>query len=468
MLDGTNINIDRVGPAPQPGPQTMFLSNNADIAVYGGAAGGGKSYALLLEAARHIDNADYGAVIFRREAIQITNEGGLLDTSFNMYSSVDATLRFSPHRQWVFPSGATVTFSHLHNQSDVNDWQGSQIPMIGYDELTHFTEWQFWYMFSRNRSTCGVRPYIRATCNPDADSWVAELISWWIDQESGYPIPARSGVIRYVVRVDGQLRWADTAKELLVEYPGSIPKSFTFIAATLADNKILTNSDPNYEANLRMLNRVEQERLLKGNWKIRPVKGSYFPSHCVGVLPTSPADVRVWVRRWDLAATEPNETNPNPNATASVLMGRRDNGRFVIANATNITKAAHVVREAIKNTASQDRNDYGIRVITVLPQDPGQAGKEQAANMAVMLAGYRVETIRETGPKTTRAEPLSAQWQMGNVDIVEGTWNKEYLSQMESFPSGNVNDDLVDASSGAFLKCIEGANVDARRRALAE
>lgn len=71
-----------------------------------------------------------------------------------------------------------------------------RICFIGFDELTHFSEAQFWYMLSRNRSMSGVRPYVRATTNPDADSWVAKLIDWWIDDVSGYPIPERGGVVR--------------------------------------------------------------------------------------------------------------------------------------------------------------------------------------------------------------------------------------------------------------------------------
>jgi len=295
---------------------------------------------------------------------------------------------------------------------------------------------------------------------------VSELIQWYIDDD-GYPIPARSGVLRWVVRVDGILRWGDTPQDLLLEYPGTAPKSFTFIAATLHDNKLLTDKDPAYEANLRMLNRVEQERLLRGNWKIRPTSGSYFPAFSVGTLPAVPADVRVWVRRWDLAASEPSEVNPDPDATAGILMGRRENGRFVIADGKYLRRGAHVVREVIKNTAAQDKAQYG-RVIIVLPQDPGQAGKDQAASLTEMLAGYSVKSVRETGPKDTRAEPLSAQWQVGNVDIVQGVWNKEYLAQMEAFPTKGVHDDYVDASSGAFLECISGANLEARRRALSE
>jgi predicted phage terminase large subunit-like protein len=453
MYDGYDDTNDL---GPQPGPQEQFLSTSADIAIYGGAAGGGKTYALLLEPCRHIDNADFGAVVFRREAVQITSEGGLFDTSFQIYMRLDGVPKQSPYKMWQFPNGATVTFSHLHNEKDVNDWQGSQIPLIGYDELTHFTERQFWYMLSRNRSMCGVRPYIRATCNPDADSWVANLVSWWIDQDTGYPILERSGVIRYFVRTDDKMIWGDTRQELLNKFPGSLPKSFTFIPATLEDNVILNNQDPDYRANLEMMTRVERERLLHGNWKIKPTAGSYFPQTAINVIPVEPTDVKIWVRRWDLAATEPSELNTSPSATASVLMGRRENGRFVIADGISVRHNASVVRAMLSNIASQDRAKYK-RVTTVVPQDPGQAGKDQSASIIAFLAGYKVKSIRETGPKETRAEPLSAQWQAGNVDIVDGPWVNDYLKEMSAFPEGD-HDDYVDASSGAFLECVAGAS----------
>jgi predicted phage terminase large subunit-like protein len=438
--------------APQPGPQEAFLSTPADIAIYGGAAGGGKTYALLMEPCRHINNPNFGAVIFRREAVQITSEGGLFDTSFRLYPEIGGIAKSAPHRIWTFPTGATVTFSHLHSDNSVQDWQGSQIPLIGYDELTHFTEAQFWYMISRSRSTCGVRPYIRATCNPEADSWVASLIEWWIDQDTGYPIPERSGEIRWFVKLDNKIMWADTRQELEAKHFGSRPKSLTFIPSKLTDNRILMDLDPDYQANLLAMTRVERERLLNGNWKIKPQADSYFPSTLVNILPEIPSDTKHWIRRWDLAATEVSEVNPSPSATASVLMGRRENGRIVIADGINMRVNAHFVRDRIKNIASQDKQNYK-RVITVLPQDPGQAGKDQAATLISHLQGYVVKAVRETGKKETRAEPLAAQWQAGNVDIVAGPWNREYLLEMESFPEGD-HDDYIDASSGAYQECI--------------
>jgi len=86
--------------------------------------------------------------------------------------------------------------------------------MVMYDELVHFTESQFFYMLSRNRSTCGVKPYIRATCNPDGESWVAKFIDWWIDPETGYADESRCGKIRYFVRKNNIIHWADTPQEL--------------------------------------------------------------------------------------------------------------------------------------------------------------------------------------------------------------------------------------------------------------
>jgi diadenosine tetraphosphate (Ap4A) HIT family hydrolase len=199
-----------------------------------------------------------------------------------------------PYPHFLFPSGARISFRHLNQENDVLGWQGSQIPFIGYDELTHYSAFQFWYMFSRLRSTSGVRPYIRATTNPDAESWVADLLEWWIDQDSGsptygLPIPERSGVIRYFARINNELMWADSIEDLVSRHGCDYldAKSFTFIPAKITDNPILMKKDPAYLANLKALTRVERARLLDGNWKVRPKAGDYFPRDAITVILSS-------------------------------------------------------------------------------------------------------------------------------------------------------------------------------------
>jgi predicted phage terminase large subunit-like protein len=440
---------------PQPGPQEIFLATSADIALYGGAAGGGKTYALLLENIRHHSNKNFGSVIFRRNTQQITNEGGLWDKALELFPLLGAIPKQTPRLMMKFPSGAKVTFAHLQYDNDVFSWQGSEVPLICFDELTHFTRKQFFYMLSRNRSVCGVRPYIRATTNPDADSWVAEFISWWINQKTGYPIPERSGVIRFFIVIEDIVQWGDSREELIQKFACDpiMIKSFTFIASSIYDNKILLEKDPGYLANLNAQSKVEKERLLFGNWKIKPAAGLYFNRNQVQVVPVIPGKVVKWCRAWDLAATIPTPENPSPDATAGVLMGKLDDGRYIVAHVKRVTQAANDVRKLTKNTAETDRATYRNVKIRV-PQDPGQAGKEQAQSYVKHLSGHNVKTERMSGDKITRAEPFSAQWQGGNVLVVAGEWNEEYFAELEAFPDGG-HDDQVDASSDAFAE-IQG------------
>ena len=442
--------------APQPGPQTKFLATPADIALYGGAAGGGKTYALLLEILRHIENPLFNAVIFRRNSSQIFNSGGLWDNALQLYRPLGGVEVKSPHPVITFPSGAKVRFAHLQYEKDIHAWQGGQICLLAFDELVHFTSSQFFYMLSRNRSLCGVKPYTRATCNPDADSWLANFIAWWWDPKTGYPIEERSGVIRYFARVGDRAIWGASRDEITKAHPEIKKewiKSFTFIASKLADNRILMEKDPGYLGNLMAQSEVERERLLHGNWKIRPAARKVFRRECFTVVDAVPKGVDAWVRGWDLAATAPSEANPSPDATAGVLIGRLKDGRYIVADVRHICGQAADVRRLVASTAALDRLRYRL-VSIVVPQDPGQAGKEQARSYASMLSGFSVSVVRPSGSKEVRADPFAAQVQAGNVLLLRGDWNDEYLSELESFPEG-AHDDMVDASSDAFARLTE-------------
>lgn len=439
---------------PQPGPQTTFLSSPADIAIYGGAAGGGKTWALLMEPLRHVGNAGFGAVFFRRNLTQVRNEGGLWDESEKLYPHLNASPRSAPDLSWTFPSGAGVAFAHLEHDKTIYNWQGSQIPLICFDELTHFSAKQFWYMLSRNRSMCGVRPYVRATCNPDADSWVAEFIAWWIDPETGFAIPERAGKLRWFIRIGDAIIWADSPEELahhtnpLTGEPIP-PKSVTFIPAKLSDNALLMAADPGYLANLMAQPTVERERLLGGNWKIRPAAGLLFQRGWCEVVDTVPARIVRWMRGWDLAGTPKIEGN-DPDATAGVKIGLLTDGRYIVSDRVADHLSPAGVETLIKNTASADGREVHIS----LPQDPGQAGKSQVQNLVKLLSGYAARATPESGDKETRFRPFSAQAEAGNVLVLRGPWNERWFSALEGFPEA-VHDDDADATSRAFNALLD-------------
>lgn len=449
---------------PQPGPQEQFLSTPADIAIYGGAAGGGKTYGLLLEPTRHISSVPgFGAVIFRRNAVQIRNEGGLWDESEKIYPA--RPLSGKPRENtldWTFPPfDNTVSFAHLEYEKDIHSWQGAQICLIGFDELTHFTEKQFFYMLSRNRSLCGVRPYVRATTNPDADSWVAEFIAWWIDQETGLPIPERAGVLRWMIRVDDTIIWGDSAEDLLTTHPESLPKSVTFIPATLADNAVLEARNPEYRANLMALSYVDQQRLLHGNWKVRAEAGTVFKREWFEIVDRAPASTNR-VRWWDMAATKPKASS-NPDYTAGVLLSETAGIYYV--------EDVHRIRENPGETEVQRSavaHDDGANTRIREEQEPGSSGKRVIDTCAkTTFKGFNYRGVPSTGSKEIRAKPAAAAAYNGLIKLVRAPWNEAFLAELHNFPDG-PNDDQADGLSGAFNDCaLHARSGEKRTRALA-
>jgi predicted phage terminase large subunit-like protein len=449
---------------PHSGPQEQFLSTPADIAIYGGAAGGGKSYALLMEPLRHVDKPGFGAVIFRRTYPEITNEGGLWDTSEKLYSLYGARPRPS-FLEWVFPFASTVVkFAHLQHEKDKHAWQGSAIPFIGFDELTHFTRGMFFYLLSRNRLThdCKVRPYVRATCNPDPTSWVADFLSWWIDPKTGYPIPERAGKLRWFIRDGDSLVWSSKREDLLGKIDGVVPKSVTFIPSKLTDNPTLMRQDPQYISNLAALPTVDRMRLRDGNWKVRAVQGMMFRRDWYKIIePELVPKGGKTVRYWDRAATEVSSASPDPDYTVGLKM-RRVGTKFFVLHEVRMRGTPEAVLRTMKKTAEADGKD----VEQVWEQDPGQAGKAEVSMLYREFVGYHVRSVPVTVRKALRAKPASSQSEAGNILIVRGIWNEDFLDELESFadwdevleqPPVYPHDDQVDAFSGAFNELSNSA-----------
>jgi len=435
---------------PQPGPQTEFLSSPADIALYGGAAGGGKSFALLLEATRHIDDPNYRTIIFRRSYPDITNPGGLYDESKKIYPYLGGVPQATTLR-WRFPSGYEVKFAHLADEHALMGYYGISVPLLQFDELNHFSSHIFFTMLARNRSATGrSKPYVRCTCNPDPTSWIRKFIDWWIGPD-GFPIHERSGVLRWFIRRGDEVFWFDTEEDVYKMYGHGdaknpvLPKSFTFIAASIYDNKILLKNNPEYLASLMALPRVERERLLGGNWDVKASAGNVFHRAWFKVIDALPAGPIRTIRFWDRAATPVCETNHDPDWTRGLKMLQYENGTYVVADLQSIRGTPYQVERLIQNTATQD----GYAVAQWAEREAGSSGVGDANRFVTMLAGYEAHTTKPSTDKLTRARPVSAQAEAGNILVLKGSWNDEFFRELENFPEGS-HDDIVDTLSGAF------------------
>lgn len=471
-MESLAVQEERLEIGPQPGPQEAVLSSPADIVISGGAAGGGKTYGLLMEPLRWLAPMymlgredmpiDFRAVIFRRKMTEVTIQGGMWDVSRDIYGAAGGTSWITPSRRWQWNVGRStleVRFAHLEHEKNAYDWQGAQLALVGFDELTEFTEWMFWYIQTRLRTMDRrIRPYVRATTNPEADSWVKTLIDWWIDPETGYAIPERSGVIRWFVRLNSVIHWADDPEDL-AEFTNSRgeplrPRSLTFIPSTLDDNPKMSEADPGYIDRLETQDLVDVERLRYGNWKIRPAAGLYFQREWVGepIAPGAVPPLLKVVRGWDLAATEPSPANPDPDWTCGTKIGVDGNGRFYVLDHVFHRLAPHGVEQLIKNVAATD----GRGVTVAIPQDPAQAGKTQVFTFGKLLAGFSFSFESASGDKLTRFKSFSAQAGIRNVSVVRGSWNERWFRELENFPppTKKGHDDDADSTSEAFNSLV--------------
>jgi hypothetical protein len=395
----------------------------------------------------------FGAVIFRRTSPQITNEGGLWDTSEELLQDIA-----KPREgllDWEFPNGNKFKFAHMQYEKDKLNWQGAQIPAIGWDELTHFSESQFWYLVSRNRSVCGVTPYIAATCNPvskedPVGGWVRRLLEWWIGPD-GYVIPERSGIIRWFIRVAGELVWGDSAEELKAQYPRSLPKSITFIESKLEDNVILETTNPEYRANLEALPEFERQQLLDRNWNAIPEKGSLFKDVTFERIRPSQVPELLEIR----AIVDPAVTSTdNSDCQGVVIDGISPNRQtlYALYSWEGIIDPVEVVKLVIRKSLQ-----FRATSITFETNQGGDLWKstykfvwqemlrdEEIDPDQEMLAYYEIKQSGATGSKLERWNVLKGHYQAGRIKHVIGTHEvrERALKRVPEFTPY----DLADAS----------------------
>lgn len=393
--------------------QAAFLLLEHREALYGGAAGGGKSVALLAAALQYVDVPGYNALLLRRTFPQLTMPGALIDLSRQWLGGTSAYWN-GDKKRWFFPSGATLSFGYLDTDNDKYQYQGAGFHFVGFDELTQFQESQYRYLFSRMRKSelLGVPTRMRAASNPGGvgHDWVYQ------------------------------------------RFFAEKKRSRVFIPAVLEDNPHLDVAD--YLESLKELTPIEYEQLRKGRW-VKAKSGDYFKSESWQYIDASelPAGRRR-VRYWDTASADPRKTraaSADPDFNAGVLMSEW-NGRYFIEDLEKFRLLTPAKTEdRWKQVALRDGRDVEIW----MAQEPGSHSELYLSNLAASTFNgfaFRGDPDGKTGNKILRAKPLSAANHNGLVFIVRGSWNRDFTEEAEAFPTKDVHDDCVDAAAGAHSK----------------
>ena len=431
--------------------QTAFLILDDLEVFYGGAAGGGKSDALLMAALQYVDVPGYAAILFRRTFTDLELPGGLLDRAKEWLGGSDARWNDRSHT-WSFPAGSTLTFGYLQTEQDKYRYKSAEFQMVGFDEGTQFSETQYRYLFSRLRRPSGLvdaDPLARVPIRMRMASNPGDRGHAWVKARF---IPRhRTTAGDYVGLVEAdRLRAEGEPIETSFPIDEQTGRRRIFIRAKLADNPHL--DQVSYRENLRRLDPLEAARLEAGDWDVTE-GGRMFAREKATIIPTAPTTVRRWCRAWDFAATEATGTN-DPDYTAGVKIGVDADGRIIVGDVIRGRYAYDTVEKLVVATAELDgRKECMVR----LEQEPGSSGKALGRRFVVqLLRGFDGKAIPSTGAKPVRAINFAAQWAAGNVYLVRGAWNAAYLDELDAFPTiaEGVHDDQVDASVLGFDETV--------------
>ena len=403
---------------PQPGGQEKFLNCPADICLYGGEAGAGKSFSLIMDSIKWIGIEKFAAAIVRKTYSQIFDAGGLWSEAKKIFMPIGGRPTKGDKPKFIFPSGSEIYFKHSQHAQDVEKyWQGLQAAVIYIDELTHFTKDEFLYIMTRNRDggLCGIKPYMRMTCNPDPSSWVKDMIQWWIGDD-GYIIKERSGVIRYFVHKDDKFIFADSKEELKEQYPTSNPLSFTFIRGYLDDNIKLLESDPEYRAKLENASASQQKALIQGNWNFIDNPDALFQQSNINANRLDKINIED-LNRIVIGVDPAGSTNETSDETGIVVVGVDSlNNGYVLADETGKYKP----------------NDWAAKVASLYDAygaDCVVAEKNYGGDMVFStINNYRSDIcpkmVTASRGKELRAEPIAMLYTQNRVHHVGHNLNK--------------------------------------------
>lgn len=400
--------------------QLAFALIEKQEALFGGAVGGSKSEVLLQGATQWVDEYPVHSLLLRRTYKDLDKPGGLMFRAREWFAGTDAHWDGINYR-WTFPSKATINFGYLEHEGDEIKYQSSNYHYVGFDELTHFPEHQYLYMYSRMRKleSSPVPLRLRSGTNPGGPGheWVRKRFNL----PNGPP-------------------------------PGS---DRVFVQSFLHDNFFLEQEE--YRKGLDQLGDVTRAQLLEGDWTASSTGGFFVAENFKTVGWDELPDINDFVaivRYWDFAATEPSESYPDPDYTVGVKVGMTATGSvdptlpdWYILDIERFRGNPGTVENRIKAVAQRD----GPKVVQWMEEERGSAGKHliRHYNMNV-LPDRMVRPLRATGTKEVRAKIAAARANEGRIFLVDGSWIPDFISECAVFPLGS-HDDQVDGISNALI-----------------
>jgi predicted phage terminase large subunit-like protein len=412
---------------PTPRQEAFMLLREREV-FYGGAAGGGKTVALLMDALQYSDVPGYDALLLRPSLSEFQLAGGLIDLSHDWLAGSRASWS-GDTKTWRFPGpggrtgagGASLSFGYLANVEDLARYAGSSFSYLAFDELTRIPEQLYRRMFRVLRQPVTTEGPVAADGTRLAD------------------VPVR---VRATSNPGGTGHaWV---KARFVD-PATRPAGVVYLPSRLEDNPYLDQDD--YREMLGELPLAERERLLRGDWEI-PDDGELFQRDWFDLIEPHQLPERTSaVRYWDLAGTGPTSANRDPGYTVGLRLEHHpQSGSFYVSNVVRERKAPGAIEQLVAATAAGDGRAVPIRI----EQEPGASGKAVAERyQRQVLPGFNVHSERVTGAKDVRARPVAAAAENGLLKIVRGRHSEDFLDELTAFPHG-AHDDCVDALAGAY------------------
>lgn len=372
-----------------------------------------------MAAAQYVDNPGYSAILFRRTYRDLALPGALMSRSHEWWDATDAHWD-GINYTWRFPSGATIAFGYLEHEGDELRYQSAAFQYVGFDELTHFPEHQYTYLFSRLRrlkENDNIPIRMRSASNPGGRGHA------WVRQRFNLPDGPPPGTNR------------------------------AFVPSKLEDNPYLDTEE--YERSFDELSELTRRQLREGDWSATMSGGKFDPKDFKIVPYSQVPDFAQVVRYWDLASSERTDSNPDPDWSAGVLLGQSRFGRetlhlpdWYILDIVHRRANPGGVEDMLRETALRDGRSIPIWI----EQERGSSGKLLISNYREhVLTGFEVHGLWTTGSKEDRASIPAARAKDGRMYIVEGDYVRSFLDELSVFGIGGAHDDQVDALSGAMI-----------------